>query len=90
MSIQIHTATSEEIPAILDMMKAFYHIDGYPFNKDESQINLEIFINDPGLGRIFLIRRENLTVGYLILTLGFSFEYHGKDAFIDEYFKVYL
>jgi ribosomal protein S18 acetylase RimI-like enzyme len=31
-----------------------------------------------------LLCEENKPVGYIVLTIGFSFEFHGHDAFIDE------
>jgi ribosomal protein S18 acetylase RimI-like enzyme len=38
----------------------------------------------PAFGRVWLLCEANKYVGYIVLTLGFSFEFHGHDAFIDE------
>jgi len=38
----------------------------------------------PAFGRTWLLCEENKTVGYVVLTIGFSFEFHGHDSFIDE------
>ncbi len=38
----------------------------------------------PAFGRAWLLFEENKAVGYIVLTIGFSFEFHGHDAFIDE------
>ena len=35
-------------------------------------------------GRVWILSEANKPVGYIVLTLGFSFEFHGHDAFIDE------
>lgn len=40
----------------------------------------------PTLGRIWLVELAGRAVGYIVLTLGFSLEYGGRDAFIDEFF----
>ena len=44
------------------------------------------FVDDPSLGRAWLIYDGHEPIGYVILTLGYSLEYHGRDAFIDELF----
>lgn len=38
------------------------------------------------MGRVWLIQHQSLAIGYVILTLGFSLEYGGRDAFIDEFY----
>jgi ribosomal protein S18 acetylase RimI-like enzyme len=43
-------------------------------------------VDDPSLGRIWLIYSDETAIGYVVLTFGFSLEYHGRDAFIDELF----
>ncbi len=81
-------ATIDDVAEVLTMMRDFFAIDGYPFNAQTTQKNLLEFIDNPALGRLWLIQSKHETVGYLVLAFGFSFEYGGKDAFIDEfYFK---
>jgi GNAT superfamily N-acetyltransferase len=43
-------------------------------------------INDPSLGRLWVIRDGDAVVGYVAVALGFSFEYRGREAFVDELF----
>jgi ribosomal protein S18 acetylase RimI-like enzyme len=42
------------------------------------------FLALPAFGRIWLLCEGNKPIGYIVLTVGFSFEFHGHDAFIDE------
>jgi ribosomal protein S18 acetylase RimI-like enzyme len=42
------------------------------------------FLSLPAFGRAWLLCENQVPVGYLVLTIGFSFEFHGHDAFIDE------
>jgi ribosomal protein S18 acetylase RimI-like enzyme len=44
------------------------------------------FLSLPAFGRVWLLSEGNTAVGYVVLTIGFSFEFHGHDAFIDELF----
>lgn len=55
-----------------------------PFDADALRAPLENFLSHPELGRAWLVQHQETTVGYAILTLGFSFEFRGVDAFIDE------
>jgi GNAT superfamily N-acetyltransferase len=86
MSVTFTTAQQEDIPEILEMMADFYAIDHYPFDAALNQKNLEYFLANGDLGRLYLIREESETLGYIVLTFGFSFEYGGRNAFIDEFF----
>lgn len=79
-------AQIEDIPLILGMMERFYQIDGYPFQEAKNRRNLEQFLSHPALGRLWLIRVGEDPAGYIVLAYGFSFEYGGRDAFIDEFF----
>ena len=72
------------IPKILEMMEAFYAIDDYPFDGQNAEATLRHFLENENLGRLWLIQSGSQIVGYIVLTFGFSFEYSGKDAFIDE------
>jgi len=40
----------------------------------------------PRFGRVWLFFESDQPVGYIVLTIGFSFEFHGHDGFIDELF----
>lgn len=73
-----------QIETITTMMQDFYSIDNYPINLETSKKLFEEFIANENLGKCWLIFDENEIVGYVILTLIFSFEYRGKIAFLDE------
>lgn len=86
MEINFRSANNPDIEWLLAAMREFYAIDGYPFDEDLSRLNLEKFIHDETLGRLWLIEVEEKTVGYVVLAFGFSFEFGGRDAFVDELF----
>ncbi len=75
---------AEEIPLLLSLMQDFYAFDGYPFNPDLTRQNLNRFISDNSLGFTRFIYEEDQLAGYLIVCFGFSFEFGGRDAFLDE------
>lgn len=84
MNINFKTAIKENIPEILNMMCDFYSIDDYEFNSEIGKENLLKFTKNKEFGKLWLIELEEKIVGYVVLTYGFSFEYQGRDAFIDE------
>jgi len=86
MKIDFKIAGEKDVPEILKMMEQFNSIDNYPFDKGQTKENLLLFLADQNLGRAWVIDSENLIIGYIILAFGFSFEYGGRDAFIDELF----
>jgi diamine N-acetyltransferase len=65
-------------------MRAYYKEDGYPFVEAEARSALMQLVGDERLGRVWVAPSESRIVGYLAVTLGFSLEYRGRDAFIDE------
>ena len=66
------------------MMQDFYAIDNYPIDIETSKKLFHEFISNENLGQCWLIYFDNKIVGYIILTLVFSFEYKGRLAFLDE------
>ena len=85
-SISIKLISPHQIDVVIEMMKKFYSIDQYPFYENKTRENLKNFIHNPELGRLWLIYADEIIIGYVVLTFGFSFEYGGRDAFIDELF----
>jgi ribosomal protein S18 acetylase RimI-like enzyme len=77
-------ATTDAVNAVVKMTQAYYAECGYPFDENRVAIALKLFVADPSLGWLWLMRLDGETIGYLAVTLGFSIEYRGRDAFIDE------
>ena len=86
--VKLVQATKSNAKLILRMMEDFYAIDNYPFEAEKASSNLHEFLENDTLGVLLLVVSDEYTVGYLALTFGFSFEYGGRDAFIDEFFLV--
>ena len=84
MQIELVYARTGDCDLILDFMAAYYQLDGIPFVREKAAAALAELLADPSAGRVWLITAESDAVGYVVLTFGFSLEYHGRDAFIDE------
>ncbi len=86
MQLEFRLANSADIELLLDFMCQFYSIDSYPFDAHLARPTMQQIIEDTSLGRVWLIYHQEMAIGYVVLTFGFSLEYHGRDAFIDELF----
>lgn len=86
MDVQFISAQPDDQETVLDMMSDFYAIDEYKFDREKSRKNYQTLIENETLGRLWLMKDGPNNMGYLVLAFGFSFEYGGRDAFIDELF----
>jgi diamine N-acetyltransferase len=83
---QFRPATVADTDAIMAMMRRYYAEDGYSFDEDEGRNAVLELMRNENLGRLWVAHDQGAVVGYLAVTLGFSLEYRGRDAFIDELF----
>lgn len=77
-------ATEADTELLLKMMREYYAYDGHAFEERRARMALLAFLREPSYGRAWLICDDSTPVGYVVLTLGYSLEYLGRDAFIDE------
>jgi ribosomal protein S18 acetylase RimI-like enzyme len=78
-------ATEPDLDTLLDLMDALYREDGSTrLSRDAAAGALRRLLGEPERGLVWLIERGGEPAGYLVLTWGFSLEFHGRDAFIDE------
>lgn len=86
MEISFTNYTDNDKTEVLEMMAAFNKMEGYAFDPIcREKIVLE-FTSNIALGRLYMIKDQQQIIGYLVLAFGFSFEYKGRDAFIDEFY----
>lgn len=81
-------AREADLGAVIAMMRDYYAEDGYTFSEAEARVVVGRLIRDSGLGRLWVAWAGESPVGYLAVTYGYSLEYRGRDAFIDEVYVV--
>ncbi len=86
MKIELKEATKQDLPKVIAFIEEFYAIDQYPFDANKISQCLQALIDNNNLGKLWLICEGSRPVGYLVLSLGFSMEYMGRDAFIDDFY----
>lgn len=82
------TAGSQDEALLNDFMRQLREDDPEEGAYDEprSRPALQRLLADASLGQAWLIRVGDEPAGYVVLTFGYSLEYGGRDAFIDELF----
>ena len=77
-------ATESDADTLATMMREFYEHERIPFDEEETPAALVRLLGDETLGRVWLIESGAEAVGYVVLAFGFSLEFRGRDAFVDE------
>ena len=77
-------ANQADIETLMEYIRQFYAIDNYDFEESVARPVLEKIVHDPSLGRVWMIYLGEEAIGYIVITFGYSLEYGGRDAFIDE------
>jgi ribosomal protein S18 acetylase RimI-like enzyme len=79
-------ATLADIPRVLPLMREFYEFEGILHEEERACRLLTELLNDSRNGRLIVIEVGTELAGYLILGFGFSVEFGGRDALLDELF----
>jgi ribosomal protein S18 acetylase RimI-like enzyme len=85
-SVSFRAAVAGDLDRLAPLMRAFYAHEGIPFDEPAARAAMGALLRDPALGRVWLVREGARVGGYVALTLGWSLEYGGRDAFLDEIF----
>jgi ribosomal protein S18 acetylase RimI-like enzyme len=88
MSLKIIPAEAANIELLVVFMRDFYLHEALTFDEAAARQALQQLIGNPFFGRIFLLELAGEKIGYTVLTFGFSLEFHGRDAFVDELYIV--
>ena len=81
-----HAANFTDIETLLEFVKAYYDFDEIPYQAKRIRSAIVILLNDPSLGRVWIIRYGRKAVGHAILTFGYDLEFNGRQATITELF----
>jgi ribosomal protein S18 acetylase RimI-like enzyme len=80
----LRPAVLGDVPALLELQAGYYAEDEYPFVESLAGKAWEGLLSNSSFGRAWVIEAQSRVVGYVVMTLGYSLEYRGQDAFIDE------
>jgi ribosomal protein S18 acetylase RimI-like enzyme len=75
---------AEEASALAELMRDYYAFDSHAYDPAAVAGTLGDFLRHPEYGRAWFIEVEGAVAGYMVLCIGFSLEFGGRDAFVDE------
>jgi ribosomal protein S18 acetylase RimI-like enzyme len=83
MDISFDLAREADVETLLDLARAFHAEDGHPLDAAGEAAVARVAEGEP-LARGWVARLDGNPVGYVVITVGFSIEYGGRDGFIDD------
>ncbi|HEX6561041.1 MAG TPA: GNAT family N-acetyltransferase [Nitrososphaera sp.] len=86
LSYRIRAARAGDLDALFALMEMYYDYDHHDFDRKKARNAMRRLLQDRRLGTVLLALDGRKPVGYLVLALGYSLEFGGRDAFIDEFF----
>ena len=81
-------AAEADVDVLLALMKDYYVFDGHGWDHDRARDALVVLLRNSQFGLVWLVVDEQTPVGYVVVTFGYSLEFLGRDAFIDELFLI--
>ncbi len=79
-------AKEPDAEVLLGFMERYYAHDGHKFDRSKARTALSDLLRDANLGRAWLIIDGQTAVGYIVICFGYSLEWLGRDAFVDEFY----
>lgn len=79
-------AAVADVERLVGLMTEFYGESGYRLSRERATAAFTALLTDNQLGKVWLIRSGAEDAGYIVVTLGYSMEYGGRDAFVDDLF----
>src|ERR1700756_5442026 len=83
-SPQFRLAQAADSDLLLDFMHHLYTLDGYGYDREKARAALNPLLGNSEVGRAWIILDGVSPVGYAVLCFGYSLEWLGRDAFVDE------
>ena len=83
---QFRLASEADAEILLEFMQSYYAFDGHGFDREKARTALIALLRDATFGRAWLILDGDAVVGYIVLCFGYSLEWLGQDAFVDEFY----
>lgn len=86
MSVELKLAAKDDLPVLFAFMKIFHELEHISIEENRRMTTLRPLLGENEIGRVWMIEVDETNVGYIILGFGYSIEFGGRDAFIDEFF----
>ena len=86
MKVELTRVDDTDLPALLPLIAGYHDFEGIASDAAGREAAARALLARPEFGAIWLVRADARTAGYIALCQGFSLEFGGFDAFVDEFF----
>lgn len=86
MKIELRKGQSSDLQGILPLVRAYHEFEEIGSTAAGRESAVGRLLGDPDLGAIWTILANGSLCGYIALCRGFSIEFDGFDAFVDEFY----
>ena len=86
MAATLTLATMDHLEKLRPMVAQFHQEEGLKTSAKHQEEALKPLLHGTALGEVYLIGPSQAPIGYIVITHGYSIEFGGPDAFIDEFF----
>lgn len=82
--IALRPATLVDLPEVLPRTRALQDHEGIEITNARLEGGLRQLLGNPGFGGVWLVTRDQQTIGYAIVTFGFDLEFGGREGWLTE------
>jgi ribosomal protein S18 acetylase RimI-like enzyme len=83
---QVRAAGAADVDLLVELMTEFYAEADFRLDAERAGAAFDELLGSPSLGRVWIAEVDGRAAAYVVLTLGYSMEYGGRDAFVDDLF----
>ena len=84
MTIELRLISLDDVDWVIPLVRAYHEFEDVHMTPEERVKSVRELVSNTNYGGIWGIYHEEQLVGYLALCSGYSIEFGGQDAFIDE------
>ncbi|MBD0320423.1 MAG: GNAT family N-acetyltransferase [Gemmatimonadetes bacterium] len=82
----VRAAARDDVPRLVALMADFYGEAGFPLPTTAAAHAFGSLLDDPRLGRVWILEADGEAAGFIVLTVAFSMEFGGLRGFVDDLF----
>lgn len=86
MQIELRQAHTRHLDELEPLVAAYHAFEGIPSDRETRSAALSQLLEDGRLGTVWRVCVDAQLAGYIALCRGFSIEFNGFDAFVDEFY----
>lgn len=86
MNINLRAAGESDLDQVLIYVRAYHEFEGIAYSEKGTASAVRPLLGQSTLGRVWLICLGSQSIGHIALCFGYSIEFSGRDAVVDEMF----